>query len=195
MEFDPAKIPCPDFTSDTYVFLRNALLADANAPEISTDELAAQCLKEQWQAHIDGLQTQYQARLQETENLREERRLAAEEAERHEKEKELAKEAEKKRVFPFTASPKELLSWSQVMRAKSTFLNALHLGTYPSDFIAMFATFYTNMDIHRELREQDGEKVMAYYHAEMRLAWYDAMERGEPFDLSVIAEPVLGESR
>ncbi|KAJ4497327.1 hypothetical protein C8R41DRAFT_865637 [Lentinula lateritia] len=93
------------------------------------------------------------------------------------------------------AIPDSQLSWPQVMRAKSAFLNALRLGTWPDDFIAMFAGFYGNMDMHRELQEQDGDRVMAHYHAEMRLAWYDAMERKEPFDLSIISDRVLGESR
>ncbi|KAJ4486946.1 hypothetical protein C8R41DRAFT_868141 [Lentinula lateritia] len=283
MDFDPAKIPAPDFTSEAYAFIRAALVADANAPEITTNELAAQRLKDQWEAHIGGLKAQYQVQLQEAETLREQRRqeaAAAEslaEAERQEKERELTKEAEKKRlpIYDFqkglgvdsiplqlhpyakkmmmarkytplwyflpdaaveakerskesldtnhlqfavedgdslsgstvslvgshsvraspNAIPDSQLSWPQVMRAKSAFLNAIRLGTWPDHFIAMFAGFYSNMDMHRELQEQDGDRVMAHYHAEMRLAWYDAMERKAPFDLSIISDRVLGESR
>ncbi|KAJ3925298.1 MAG: hypothetical protein NXY57DRAFT_1071956 [Lentinula lateritia] len=93
------------------------------------------------------------------------------------------------------AIPNSRLSWPQVMRAKSAFLNALDLGTWPDNYILMFGAFYINMDMHRELQEQDGDRVMAHYHAEMRMAWYDAMERKEPFDLSVISDRVLAESR
>ncbi|KAJ4496522.1 hypothetical protein C8R41DRAFT_761944, partial [Lentinula lateritia] len=93
------------------------------------------------------------------------------------------------------AIPDSRLSWPQVMQAKSAFLNVLGHGTWPNDYIAMFGAFYINMDMHRELQEQDGDGVMAHYHAEMRLAWYDAMERKGPFDLSVISDQVLGESR
>ncbi|KAJ4494028.1 hypothetical protein C8J55DRAFT_447914 [Lentinula edodes] len=93
------------------------------------------------------------------------------------------------------AIPDSRLSWPQVMRAKSAFLNTLRLGAWPDDHISMFAAFYINMDMHSELQEQDGDQVMAHYHAEMRLAWYDAMERKEPFDLSVISNRVLAESR
>ncbi|KAJ3860289.1 hypothetical protein EV359DRAFT_49381 [Lentinula novae-zelandiae] len=271
MDFDPAKIPAPDFTSEAYAFIRAALVADANTPEITTNELAAQRLKDQWEAHIGGLKAQYQVQLQEAETLREQRRQEAAvaeslaEAERQEKERELTKEAEKKRlpIYDFqkglgvdsiplqlhpyakkmmmarkytplwyflpdaaveakerskesldtnhlqfavedgdslsgstvslvgshsvrasrNAIPDSQLSWPQVMRAKSAFLNAIRLGTWPDHFIAMFAGFYSNMDMHRELQEQDGDRVMAHYHAEMRLAWYDAMERKAPFDL------------
>ncbi|KAJ3859499.1 hypothetical protein EV359DRAFT_68100 [Lentinula novae-zelandiae] len=249
----------------------------------STNELAVQRLKDQWEAHVGGLRTQYQAQLQEAEALREQRRQEAVEAEklaeadRLEKEKELSKETEKKRlpIYSFqkglgvdsiplqlhpyakkmmtarkyvplwyflpdaaaearerskesldtnhlqfaveegdplagstvplvgshsvraspNAIPDSQLSWPQVMRAKSAFLNALQLGAWPDTFIVMFASFYSNMDMHRKLQEQDGDRVMAHYHAEMRLAWYDAMERKDPFDLSIISEGVLRESR
>ncbi|KAJ3858336.1 hypothetical protein EV359DRAFT_69090 [Lentinula novae-zelandiae] len=91
--------------------------------------------------------------------------------------------------------PDSRLSWPQVMCAKSAFLNALDLGTWPDNYILMFGAFYINMDMHRELQEQDGDQVMAHYHAEMRMAWYNAMERKEPFNLSVISDRVLAESR
>ncbi|KAJ4475424.1 hypothetical protein C8R41DRAFT_869918 [Lentinula lateritia] len=283
MDFDPAKIPAPDFTSEAYAFMRAALIADANTPEITSNELAAQRLKDQWQVHIEGLKAQYQVQLQEAETQREQRsqeaaeaeRLA--EAERQEKEKELTKEAKKKclpiydfqkglgvdsiplQLHPYArkmmmackyiplwyflpdaaveakerskesldtnhlqfaveddnslsgstislvgshsvraspnAIPDSQLSWPQVMRAKSAFLNTIRLGTWPDHFIAMFAGFYSNMDMHRELQEQDGDQVMAHYHAEMWLAWYDAMERKAPFNLPIISDRVLGESR
>ncbi|GAW05608.1 reverse transcriptase ribonuclease h [Lentinula edodes] len=277
MDFDPAKIPAPDFASEAYAFMRAALVADANTPEITTNELAAQRLKDHWEGHIEGLRAQYQVQLQQAETLREQRRQEEAEAERQEKERELMKEAEKKRLpiydfqkglgvdsiplqlhpyarkmmmarkyvplwyflpdtaveakerskesldtnhLQFTvedgdslsgstvslvgshsvcaspnAIPDSQLSWPQVMRAKSAFLNALRLGTWPDHFIAMFAGFYSNMDMHRELQEQDGDRVMAHYHAEMRLAWYNTMERKAPFDLSIISDRVLGESR
>ncbi|KAJ3859480.1 hypothetical protein EV359DRAFT_68123 [Lentinula novae-zelandiae] len=283
LDFDPAKIPAPDFAGEAYAFMRIALVANANTPEVTTNELAIQRLKEQWEAHIGGLRTQYQAQLQEAQTLREQNRqeaLEAEklaEAERQEKEKELSKEAEKKRlpIYSFqkglgvdsiplqlhpyakkmmtahkyvplwyflpdaateakerskesldtnhlqfavedggsitgssislvrshsvcaspNAIPDSQLSWSQVMRAKSAFLNALQLGTWPDSFIAILAGFYSNMDMHRELQEQDGDRVMAHYHAEMQLAWYNAMERKDLFDLSMISDGVLRESR
>ncbi|KAJ3806424.1 hypothetical protein F5876DRAFT_68975 [Lentinula aff. lateritia] len=228
LDFDPAKIPAPDFAGEAYAFMRITLIADTNTPEVTTNELAIQRLKEQWEAHIGGLRTQYQVQLQEVETLREQNRqeaIAAEEltkAERQEKEKELLKEAEKKtpshlqlperprtRKYvplwyflpdaateakerskesldtnhlqftveddgPVTGStislvgshsvraspnaiPNSQLSWPQVMQAKSAFLNAPQLGTWPDTFIAMFAGFYSNMDMHCELQEQEGD--------------------------------------
>ncbi|KAJ3912583.1 hypothetical protein F5877DRAFT_72267 [Lentinula edodes] len=94
-----------------------------------------------------------------------------------------------------SGSTVSLVGSHTVMRAKRPFLNALNLRTWPDNYILMFAAFYINMDMHRELQEQDGDRVMAHYHAEMRMAWYDAMERKEPFDLSVISDRVLAESR
>ena len=51
------------------------------------------------------------------------------------------------------------------------------------------------MDMHEELRENDGDKVMALYHALMRQAWYDDVEAGTPWDLSVISDKVMDKSR
>jgi len=93
------------------------------------------------------------------------------------------------------AIPDAKLSWAQVSLAKSSYLAALPLGNYPPKFITMFARFYANMDMHPELHEDNGNQVMAHYHSEMRRSWYEQNERGEPFDLSVIAERVLDESR
>ncbi|KAJ3849448.1 hypothetical protein EV368DRAFT_67437 [Lentinula lateritia] len=103
--------------------MQNALITDANTPKITTDELTIQCFKAQWATHIEAPRVQYKTQLQDTETLREQQRqeeadterLAA--AEQQEKEKELAKEAEKKhlpiqlperswsRLDPTTASP------------------------------------------------------------------------------------------
>lgn len=93
------------------------------------------------------------------------------------------------------AIPDSKLSWAQVSLAKSAYLAALPLGNYPPKFIAMFARFYANMDMHPELHGENGSRIMAYYHSEMRRSWYEQNERGEPFDLSVISESILGESR
>ncbi|KAJ3801642.1 hypothetical protein GGU11DRAFT_836367 [Lentinula aff. detonsa] len=93
------------------------------------------------------------------------------------------------------AVPDSRLSWDQVMRAKSSFLNALPYGDFTNDFIKMFAGFYTGMDMHPELREENGDRVLALYHAEMRRAWYKGFERREPFDLAVFSEDTLGKCR
>ncbi|KAJ4472937.1 hypothetical protein C8J55DRAFT_491109 [Lentinula edodes] len=160
-------------------------------PEATTNELAVQHLKNQ-EAHIGGLRTQYQVQMQKAEALREQNRQEAVEAEklakaeRLEKEKELPKETEKRhlpiysfqkglsidsiplQLHPYTkkmmTAHKYVPLWPQVMRAKSAFLNALQLGTWPDAFIFMFADFYSNMDMHHKLQEQDRDQVMAHYH-------------------------------
>lgn len=81
------------------------------------------------------------------------------------------------------------------MRAKSSFLNALPLGDFTEDFVKMFAGFYTGMDVHPELREENGDRVLALYHAEMRRAWYEFFELKEPFDLAVFSEETLEKCR
>ncbi|KAJ4488283.1 hypothetical protein J3R30DRAFT_913863 [Lentinula aciculospora] len=64
--------------------------------------------------------------------------------------------------------PDARLSWSQVQLAKTSFIECLRpTGNYPDKYIAMFASFYTNMEMHNELRKLQGSRVMALYHAEM----------------------------
>jgi hypothetical protein len=90
------------------------------------------------------------------------------------------------------AIPDSKLSWAQVQRAKSAFLQALvPIGNYNQEYVQMFAEFYTNMDMHQELQQPSGDLVMALYHVEMQFAFYEATECQKPFDLSVIAEDVL----
>ncbi|KAF9061272.1 hypothetical protein BDP27DRAFT_1369817 [Rhodocollybia butyracea] len=284
IELDPSKIPCPEFAGDTYSFVRNALISDANMPDITTDALATQKLRKQWQAENTALQALYQAQTQADQALaeqqaqEEEAALRAVAVEREQREAEVAKETEKKRtplysfhrgtgitsiplhIHPharkmiaarkyFTlwhllpeasqearersrdtsetnrfqlvtnddtnssnptltligshnsraspnAIPDSKLSWAQVQRAKSAFLQALvPIGNYNQEYVQMFAEFYTNMDMHRELQQTNSDLVMALYHAEMRFAFYEAVERQKPFDLSVIAEDILEDCR
>ncbi|KAF5374417.1 hypothetical protein D9757_011847 [Collybiopsis confluens] len=284
LEYDPEKNQRPDFASDVYGIIRNALIGDADSPALD-DESAIQYLQEQWEISNQVLKDRYRAQVLEEQQLMETRRQENAEAELlkeqeiRAKESELAKEAEKRRtplyVFQkgqgITAIPPQLhpyakkmimarkyvplwyflpeasaeakekgrdaldtnrfqitkdendgdtsssqgltlvstqttraspnaipdsrLTWTQVMRAKSTFLSSLPIGSYPTEFIEMFAGFYTSMDMHPELREVNGEVVMAHYHAEMRSAWYDANERTKPFDLAIISTEVMEESR
>lgn len=93
------------------------------------------------------------------------------------------------------AIPDAKLPWAQVSLAKSAYLAALPLGNYPQKYMAMFARFYANMDMHPELHGENGDRVMAFYQSEMRRNWYEQNERGETFDLAVISERVLEESR
>ncbi|KAJ3924724.1 MAG: hypothetical protein NXY57DRAFT_1044697, partial [Lentinula lateritia] len=96
-----------------FSFCQYRIDTHANTPEVTTNELAAQRLKDQWEIHIEELRTQYQTQLRQAETLREQRRQEAAEAEkilkaeRQEKEKELSKEAEKKR-FPIYSFQKGL---------------------------------------------------------------------------------------
>ncbi|KAJ3807674.1 hypothetical protein F5876DRAFT_67935 [Lentinula aff. lateritia] len=68
------------------------------------DELAIQHFKAQWATHIEAPRVQYKTQLQDTETLREQQRQEEADTERltaaeqQEKEKELAKEAEKKHL-------------------------------------------------------------------------------------------------
>ncbi|KAJ3713772.1 hypothetical protein DFJ43DRAFT_1043908 [Lentinula guzmanii] len=281
IQIDPSKIPCPNFASGAYAFMRDALIADNNNPDITNHEEATNRLRSEWETENNARHAEYLAQVQADEELAAQRRREVEEiqqqreGEKRQREAETAKEAEKKRTplyslksgtsitsFPqhihpyakkkmsqrkfvelwyftpeayaeakeqrsnvesnrfelaadderkgaatFTlvgthstkpssnAVPDAMLTWAQISRAKSAFLNALPIGNYSSEYIAMFAGFYTNMDMHEELQKPKGDLVMAQYHADMRRAWFAAYEDGEPFDLAVISAEALQLSR
>ncbi|KAJ3835482.1 hypothetical protein F5878DRAFT_644304 [Lentinula raphanica] len=282
LQSDPATIPRPDHSSEDYAFLRTALIGDANSPEVTNHEEAAQKLTEQWERRIATLKVQYQAQQQADQEELERRMAEEEEAERlrqqeeRERELEAAKEAEKKRttlhgfkrgvgapglpslLHPYAekammarkyvplwyflpdamleagerlrevpdnnqyqisnnlsgppgstlvlvgtdstrpspaALPDARLTWAQVTEAKTSFMRALDLGDWPDKYITMFAQFFANMEVHRELSRQDGKRVMALYQAEMRADWHRANDRREGYDLSVINLELLNECR
>ncbi|KAJ3725436.1 hypothetical protein C8R42DRAFT_536594, partial [Lentinula raphanica] len=93
------------------------------------------------------------------------------------------------------AKPDSDLTWEQIVRAKTAFINALPNGGYPARFIDMFVQFYVNLELHPELQIPGGDRLLILYHAEMRRAWYLANEQGRPFDLSQISEPVMSQCR
>ncbi|KAJ3854274.1 hypothetical protein EV368DRAFT_63432 [Lentinula lateritia] len=93
------------------------------------------------------------------------------------------------------AIPDLCLTWNQVMRAKSSFLGVLFPGAFPDIHVDMFAQFFINMEMHPELRKTNGKHMMAFYQAETHLSWYKDNEKGDPFDLAVIMEETLDESK
>lgn len=104
IDIDPARIPCPNFSSNLYEVICKALIADANTPDITNDKQAILQLRGQWEAENTILRAQYQAQLHEEQTANEQRRAEEEEfsrqreAEEREKEAEIAKEIEKKRT-------------------------------------------------------------------------------------------------
>ncbi|KAJ3991646.1 hypothetical protein F5050DRAFT_1536389, partial [Lentinula boryana] len=104
LNFDPRNIPLPDFSSNTYVTIRRALIADEESPGITSEAEALQHLRDQWEEENGVLRARYEAQLEEDQAIAEARnKEAAEEqrtkdAERKAREDELAKKAEEKRT-------------------------------------------------------------------------------------------------
>ncbi|KAJ3782240.1 hypothetical protein GGU10DRAFT_335696 [Lentinula aff. detonsa] len=104
LNFDPSNIPLPDFSSNTYVTIHRALIADKESPGITSEAKARQHLQDQWEEENGALCAQYVAQIEEGQALAEARnKEAAEEqhlkdAERKAKEDGLAKKAEEKRT-------------------------------------------------------------------------------------------------
>ncbi|KAJ3720224.1 hypothetical protein DFJ43DRAFT_1205671 [Lentinula guzmanii] len=104
MEIDPSLIPCPNFDSPGFASLRNAIIADPNTPNVTTNEEASQKLKEAWEADNQAQRLDYQTRALEREEQENEiqRQREAEDKQKEDELKkrdlELAQEKEKKRV-------------------------------------------------------------------------------------------------
>ncbi|KAJ3744205.1 hypothetical protein DFH05DRAFT_1616051 [Lentinula detonsa] len=111
LEFDPALMPCPDFTDDFYAAFRNSLIIDPNHVGVTDNQEAARLLKEQWEVVNARLRDQYQAQVLADQEEADQRRQEAEEvqkqrdAEDRERMSEQAREVEKKRipVYSFVA--------------------------------------------------------------------------------------------
>ncbi|KAJ3739714.1 hypothetical protein DFH05DRAFT_1584945 [Lentinula detonsa] len=104
LEFDPALMPCPDFTDEFYGAFRNSLIIDPNHAGITDDQGAANHLREQWEVVNTRLREQYQAQMiadQEDANRRREEADEVQrqrEAEDRERLLEQTREVEKKRI-------------------------------------------------------------------------------------------------
>ncbi|KAJ3744881.1 hypothetical protein DFH05DRAFT_1613134 [Lentinula detonsa] len=111
LEFDPALMPCPDFTEEFYAAFRNSLIIDPNHAGITNDQEAAKHLKEQWEVVNTRLREQYQAQVlgdqEEANQRREEAEEVQKQKETEDRERilERAREVEKKRipVYSFVA--------------------------------------------------------------------------------------------
>ncbi|KAJ3747180.1 hypothetical protein DFH05DRAFT_1457605 [Lentinula detonsa] len=111
LEFDPALMPCPDFTDEFYAALRNSLIIDPNHARISDNQEAANQFKEQWKVVNTRLREQYHTQVLADQEEADQRRAEAEElqkqrdSEDRERLLEQAREVEKKRipVYSFVA--------------------------------------------------------------------------------------------
>ncbi|KAJ3840227.1 hypothetical protein F5878DRAFT_675164 [Lentinula raphanica] len=104
LKFDPALMPCPDFSDEFYAAFRNSLIIDPNHAGITNNQEAARHLKEQWEVVNTRMREQYQAQVLADQEEADQRREEAEalqrqrEAEDRERVLEQAREVEKKRI-------------------------------------------------------------------------------------------------
>ncbi|KAJ3970422.1 hypothetical protein EV361DRAFT_283874 [Lentinula raphanica] len=104
LKFDPALVPCPDFSDEFYAAFRNSLIIDPNHAGITNNQEAARHLKEKWEVVNTRMREQYQAQVLADQEEADQRREEAEalqrqrEAEDRERVLEQAREVEKKRI-------------------------------------------------------------------------------------------------
>ncbi|KAJ3991683.1 hypothetical protein F5050DRAFT_1812272 [Lentinula boryana] len=104
LEFDPALMPCPDFTDNFYAAFQNSLIINPNHAGVTSDQEAASHLKEQWEVANARLREQYQFQVladwEEADRRREEADDLQKQKEIEDRERvlEQAREVEKKRI-------------------------------------------------------------------------------------------------
>ncbi|KAF9027396.1 hypothetical protein BDZ89DRAFT_808021 [Hymenopellis radicata] len=276
--YDPALERCPDFAGPKHQRARAYLIADAALADITTDEEAAQHLRDEWTTENNEQRTLYQQQV-EADKAVEEQRVAQEQdarrlqsEEKKKKEEEDLKEKEKARAvlhpidrskgigaaqvrlhpyarqkmerreqFPLwyclstacrdaaeearlitddtffditrssdgklaflptssarpskNAIPDVLLTWAQLLEARTLFLQSLHLGNFPQSHVAMFSEFYANMEMHAYAKQEVGRLALVRYHALALEDWYDRNRQGDPFNLALIDEARLRECK
>ncbi|KAF9007755.1 hypothetical protein BDZ89DRAFT_554127 [Hymenopellis radicata] len=183
--YDPALERCPDFAGPKHQRARAYLIADAALADITTDEEAAQHLRDEWTTENNEQRTLYQQQV-EADKAVEEQRVAQEQD-----------------AFLPTSSarpsknaiPDVLLTWAQLLEARTLFLQSLHLGNFPQSHVAMFSEFYANMEMHAYAKQEVGRLALVRYHALALEDWYDRNRQGDPFNLALIDEARLRECK
>ena len=86
----------------------------------------------------------------------------------------------------------EELSWEDMMDAKNIMLHFMaKTGVWQEEHTVCIATFYVNLDCHPRKGQDNGKQALLLYQSRARREWFDALKRGEGFNLALIQEDLL----
>lgn len=86
----------------------------------------------------------------------------------------------------------EELGWEEMMDAKNIMLHFMaKSGLWPDEHAVSIATLYMNLDCHPRKGQKNGKAALILYQSRARREWFEALKRGEGFNLALIRDEYL----
>ena len=86
----------------------------------------------------------------------------------------------------------EDLSWEDMLDAKNAMLDFMaKSGVWPDAHAASVATFFFNLEHHQRKGQKNGKMALLLYQGRVRREWFDALKRGQGFNIELIEEELL----
>ena len=86
----------------------------------------------------------------------------------------------------------EELSWEDMLDAKNAMLDFMaKSGVWPDAHAASIATFFFNLEHHQRKGQKNGKMALLLYQSRVRREWFDALKRGQGFNIELIEEELL----
>ena len=84
------------------------------------------------------------------------------------------------------------LNWEEMMDAKNTMLNYMALsGVWPEAHAKSVAYLFYALDTHPRKAQPNGKQALVTYQSRVRREWFDALKRGDGFNIGKIRESLL----
>ena len=86
----------------------------------------------------------------------------------------------------------EELSWEDMMDTKNIMLHFMaKSGVWQEEHMVCIATFFVNLDCHPRKGQDNGKQALLLYQSHAQREWFDALKRGEGFNLALIQDDLL----
>ena len=84
------------------------------------------------------------------------------------------------------------LSWEEMMDAKNTMLSCMALsGVWPDAHAKALAYLFYALDTHPRKALPNGKQALITYQSRVRRNWFDALKRGDGFNIGKVKESLL----
>ena len=84
------------------------------------------------------------------------------------------------------------ISWEDMIDGKNIMLHFMaKSGLWPDDHAASIAMFFFDLEHHQRKDQKNGKLALLLYQSRVRREWFDALKRGEGFNIELIEEDLL----
>ena len=86
----------------------------------------------------------------------------------------------------------EDISWEDMLDAKNIMLHFMAMsGQWEDAHATSIASFFYNLETHQRKDQKNGKKTLLLYQSRVRREWFDALKRGEGFNIELIEDDLL----